>query len=310
MPTTMPQSSANVCAAIDIGSNSFRLLIGTYNHHINILCKELFTVRLAEGFNESCIINPKALDRASTTLRSMAILLREYNVQKVRICGTEALRRAHNSNILLSECQEILGFPLEIIDGQQEALLSHAGVLSELSSPEDSTLIVDVGGGSTECILSDISQHSPVSIPLGAMSLTDSFFRDNSQNYRNIERSQALVQRFFSPYLIKIKSFVSTLVACGGTATALASLHHGLEQYDENIVQETTLACKELQDIFNSLLQLKAKERCQLPGLDQGRGEILLGGSLIFLVLQNFLQTEEMIISDRGLLEGIFLSQF
>jgi len=90
----------------------------------------------------------------------------------------------------------------------------------------------------------------------------------------------------------------------------LPSLHLGLEQYDENTVQGTTLTSEELQNIFTSLLDLKAHERCQLPGLDQGRGEILLGGALLFLVIQNVLQVEEMIISDRGLLEGIFLSQF
>lgn len=306
----MPQSSASVCAAIDIGSNSFRLLIGTHSHHINILCKDLFTVCLAEGLTDSGIISKEAMARALIALRSIAILLKEYNVQKIRICGTEALRRAHNSNILLSACQEILGFPLEIITGKQEALLSQAGVLSELSIPADSTLIIDVGGGSSECILSDTTLHSPVSLPLGAVSLTDSFFRDNSQNYRNIERSQALVLKIFSPFLTKIKPFVSTFIACGGTATALASLHLGLEKYDENIVQGTTLTQIELQNIFNSLLQLKADERCLLPGLDQGRGEILLGGALIFLVLQNVLQTKKMIVSDRGLLEGIFLSLY
>lgn len=206
MPTAMPQSSAYVCAAIDIGSNSFRLLIGTYSHQINILCKELFTVRLAEGLAESGIISKEAMDRAIIALRSMAILLREYNVQMIRICGTEALRRAHNNNVLLSECEKILGFSLEIIDGKQEALLSQAGVLSGLSIPEDNILIVDVGGGSSECILSDMSQFSPVSLPLGSVSLTDYFFRDDSQNYRNIESAQAHVQQVFSPYL-KDKAF-------------------------------------------------------------------------------------------------------
>jgi len=67
------------------------------------------------------------MDRSIIALRAMAILIREYNVEKIRICGTEALRRAINSNLLLSECQEILGFPLEIIDGEQEALLTQAG---------------------------------------------------------------------------------------------------------------------------------------------------------------------------------------
>ena len=309
MPTAMQQSSSHVCAALDIGSNSFRLLIGTYRSHINILRKELITVRLAEGLADSGIINKEAMERAIVALRSIASLLQEYNVQRVRICGTEALRRAHNRNVLLSECQKILGFPLEIIDGKQEAMLSQAGVFSGLTIPEDNTLIVDVGGGSSECIVSDTSQLSSVSLPLGAVSLTDSFFKNDSQTSDNIESAQSFVQQVFSPYLMKIKPLVSTFVACGGTATALASLHLGLEQYDENLVQGATLTHEELKDIFNSLLQLKAKERCQLPGLDQGRGEILLGGALIFLVLQNFLQTGAMIISDRGLLEGIFLSQ-
>lgn len=305
----MPQSSAYVCAAIDIGSNSFRLLIGTYSHQINILCKELFTVRLAEGLAESGIISKEAMDRAIIALRSMAILLREYNVQMIRICGTEALRRAHNNNVLLSECEKILGFSLEIIDGKQEALLSQAGVLSGLSIPEDNILIVDVGGGSSECILSDMSQFSPVSLPLGSVSLTDYFFETTRKITAILKVPKPMCNKSFH-HISKIKPFVSTLVACGGTATALASLHLGLEQYDENLVQGTTLAYEELHDIFNSLLQLTAKERSQLPGLDQGRGEILLGGALIFLVLQNFLQAEEMIISDSGLLEGIFLSQF
>ncbi|MCK5195262.1 MAG: hypothetical protein KAQ71_15730, partial [Desulfobulbaceae bacterium] len=122
----MQQSSSHVCAALDIGSNSFRLLIGTYRSHINILRKELITVRLAEGLADSGIINKEAMERAIVALRSIASLLQEYNVQRVRICGTEALRRAHNRNVLLSECQKILGFPLEIIDGKQEAMLSQA----------------------------------------------------------------------------------------------------------------------------------------------------------------------------------------
>ena len=307
----MDAHNAPVYAAIDIGSNSFRLLIGTLNSHISVIKKELVTVRLAEGMSRSGLINENALDRATKALHLFLSHIDKFSVAGIRVCGTEALRRAKNNHTLCRLVQRILNTSLQIIDGTEEASLTQKGVFHGLPSwRTKNSLIVDVGGGSTESIYSHLQEFPPQSLPLGALTVTEQFFDSEPISLIQIKQATIHIQERMLSAIAPLAKFTPHVIGSGGTATSLSSLNLGLSEYNGKRVHDSYISQPALVSLFKSLTQLSYRERCLLPGLDEGRGKIILGGALIYCVLMDILKTTQLHISDYGLLEGIFLSLF
>ena len=167
-----PNKYVNI-AAIDLGSNSFRLLIARVNHgHINVLLNRLETVRLGKGLSASGEIPPEAIKRGLAVLASFKHDIARHNVKTCRCCGTQALRQASNSPVFLDRATALLGMQIEVIDGHEEALLSCQGVLAGLDQNiRPPLLMIDVGGGSTEIAYLETPSAPPqtTSVPLGAV---------------------------------------------------------------------------------------------------------------------------------------------
>ena len=147
---------ANQFGALDLGSNSFHLVIAQENHgRIQILDRHKETVRLAEGLTKNKKITKAAADRALACLKRFAERLQAVNTKDVRAVGTSAFRRASNSKGFLRRAEKILGKPIEIVAGHEEARLIYLGVCSNYEHGENPSLVVDIGGGSTEIIFGE-----------------------------------------------------------------------------------------------------------------------------------------------------------
>ncbi len=317
-------NNSSIAAGIDIGSNTFRLLVARVaDNRLTTLAKELATVRLGHNVTTSSILAPEAVARALPVLQQFNGILDRWQPQYVRACGTAALRTAGNSDEFLLLAQKTLGMEIEIITGSEEAVLSLAGATAFMEDVGPGPmLLVDVGGGSTEmAYIAERSNVDPgtenpapevISLPLGVVSLTEGFLHRPVTTAEETVQMTEHIRNHLTAALQKIAPGIHQaqpmMIGTGGTATSMAALDLDLDRYDEQKVQGHTLPRARLTELWQRLVALSATERNLLPGLQDGRGEILLAGIRIYQVLLELLELQQVTISDAGLLEGILLS--
>ncbi len=282
-------------AAIDIGTNSCRLLIAAIQDgRLQPVCRKLQTTRLGEGLNQSGIINPEALERTLKCIEDFKTTMQEYQVEACRAIATSAVREAENGGELLNQARKKTGIEIEIISGAEEAELSYQGVTGSLKI-EHLPLVVDLGGGSTEFIIKD-DQHFPISLPVGAVRATES-------NMKAIDIADALAplaeyRDLLAPY---------PLVLVGGTGTSMVAIKHALPVYDPDLVHGQVLRREEIADIYDMLERMSLRLRQRLPGLQPERADIIPKGVMIVLLIMDILSRDQIIVSDSDLLEGIIM---
>lgn len=302
-----------VAAGIDLGSNTFRLLIADCSARTPVMLKKkLVTVGLGRGLKEKGLLQQEALQQGYKVLQDFKDMMAEYQPQFIRICGTEALRRARNSRTFLLRAEEILQQPVHLITGEEEACLSLTGALAGHQNffPLP-LLLVDVGGGSTELIFAETSREDikTVSLPLGVVWLTETYITGTRPDPDSLDR---LLKETLGPSLNKLKLLQGrkqfAIIGSGGTATSMAALQLGLSSYNESLVHGSVLLHNDIAKLWASLMALSAEKRNELPCLEDGRGEILPAGIRIYHTLLELLGRDRMRVSDQGLLEGILLS--
>ncbi|PKN13091.1 MAG: exopolyphosphatase [Deltaproteobacteria bacterium HGW-Deltaproteobacteria-4] len=294
-------------AAIDIGSNSVRLLLGEvvgeqvvphqYFRHIT---------RLAGGYDPQSGLAAAARARTLSALEAFAQLLDQTKPVCTRAVATEAVRRAVNGEQFVADVLAHTGISVEIINGDEEAALSSAGVLSGLQPPPLEALIFDIGGGSTELIvIKDRQRLWQKSYPLGVVSLAET---------PNPELVIAEMLAVLADDL-RVAGFHSLLagadcelVGTAGTVTTLAAFDLAMTEYDWQRINNYLLSRSALLSLYQRLLPLSAAERELLPGIEKGRGDLIVHGADIVLALMQLLDKDELRISDFGLLEGTLLS--
>lgn len=308
----MEDATANknqIIAAIDLGSNTFRLLVvKTAGKGSTVLFKRNATVRLGLGLATARTLAPDSMGKALAVLAEFKETVRQYRVGLCRCCGTEALRRADNVEEFLAMAAAVLGVEVEVVAGRDEAMLICRGVLAAFPDPARlfPLVMADVGGGSTELIyLRDYSAKPLLaSLPAGAV-----FFSE-------LAASGGLPSAF-ALFRERLRGFVEewpgatgkvSVLATGGTATAMAVLDLALAKYDGARVHGHKLTCAAMAKISDQLQNMSAAARDLLPGLEEGRGNILVAGLEIYQEILATIAVDVMIISDAGLLEGIMLS--
>lgn len=298
-------------AAVDIGSNTARLLVASVNQ--GAICPVHYfrkITRLAGGFTEDTGLAQDAMQRTLSALLEMKEILLSYGVEKLRAVGTEALRKAVNGQDFLQEVQRQTGLNLQIIDGVEEARLSSLGVLSAISPIPDTCLIFDIGGGSTEFIFWENRQISfQISYPLGVVSLSERG-PDRQNQMGIIKKVLALLEQALRKdgHFAKIMRSEVPLIGTAGTVTTLAAIDLKMRQYDREKINNHTLLCKNLGQILKTLEILGSVEREEIPGMEKGRGDLIVPGVRTVLALMALFQKNSLVVSDAGLLEGVILA--
>ncbi|MDD2620689.1 MAG: Ppx/GppA phosphatase family protein [Syntrophomonadaceae bacterium] len=280
-------------AAIDIGTNSCRLLIASMQKdRLTAVCKRIETTRLGEGLKPGGKISVQAIERSIKCLEDFKSNILEHQVQSFRAVATSALREAANGQELLDEAKDRLDLNIEIIDGEEEAELSYQGVMSSLQL-DNLPLVVDLGGGSTEFIIKGDKSIS-LSLPVGAV-------RASENDMKAVDIAAALAP--LSGYNNILLD--NPLVFVGGTATTLVAIKNSFEVYDSKLVHGQILKRVEIADIYNMLERMSLKLRKRLPGLQPERADIIPKGTMIVLLIMDLLAKEKIIVSDCDLLEGM-----
>lgn len=298
-----------IIAAIDIGTNTARLLIASVIdstiHQISIMRR---ITRLGGGFSRQNGISFDAQERTISALREFAEELNRYSIARCRAVATSAVRDAVNGPEFCTRVRKETGIALEIIDGREEGIMTLNGVLSGLSSIPERLLLFDVGGGSTEyTIAAGVQPLFSASCPLGVVRLTEG--KENLAAMSNkIDRELDILrhQMAQSGYLGEVSG--SCLVGTAGTATTLAAISMGMTDYDYRKVNNYKISLNEIESIFSCLLPLPPEKRLETPGLEPGREDLIIAGILITLKTMAAFQCDTLTVSDFGLLEGVILS--
>ena len=295
-------------ASIDLGTNTARLLIGSTEsgNILPVLLKRHIT-RLGGGFTRESGISPEAWQRSLDALIDFAADMKREGVFRVRAVATSAVRDAVNGAAFCAEVLERTGIRLEVIDGEEEGLLTLSGVLSGLSRKEGDFFVFDVGGGSTEYTLA--AAHVPLyteSLPLGVVRLTEGK-GDLPAMEEKINRELGGLRQQLDGKGLAGRLDDATLVGTAGTATTLAAINLRMVDYDYRRVNNHVLSLEAIREIYARLLPLTPAERLTVPGLEKGREDLIIAGILITLKTMEIFGFERLTVSDFGLLEGVLL---
>lgn len=296
-------------AAIDFGTNTARLLIADLfdNGQFEQVALNRTIVRLGGGFSRETGLAADAMQRAKTCLHQFAETIRKHGADTVRAVATSAVRDAVNGPAFVDQMALETGIRLGVIDGLTEGRVTLTGVLAGLDQQPEQVLMFDVGGGSTEYTIArgacPLFVHS---LPLGVVRLTEgkpgpAAMADKiGRELDSLQQQMAQAQIALSPKTL--------LVGTAGTATTLAAISLEMTEYDYRKVNNCVLEQQEIQRIYNLLLPLSPYQRLSVAGLEKGREDLIIAGSLITLLTLQRFGFSSMKVSDYGLLEGLVLS--
>ncbi len=275
-------------AVIDIGSNSVRLMLVADG---KVLYKRLNTTRLGEGLAHSPYLNDEAIERTAAAVCAFARQAKSEGAEQVFPFATAAVRTAKNGNAFVARVHELCGLETEIVSGEKEAELGLFGALGNADGA-----VLDMGGASCElCIRNDGRISYKKSVPLGVVRLKDECGRDKAKLIAATKR-EAKGYGEIPP--------LQSVCAIGGTATTLAALALGLQEYDGEKVTGAQLTSATMQMLADELCAMPVDEIAKLPCMPKGRADVITGGAVALATLMGMLAIEKLMVSDRDNLEG------
>ncbi len=299
-------------AAIDLGTNSFHLVIADVksNGKFTVLGRDKEVVRLGEGMSDMKHLGEEAIGRAIDTLRRFALIAQTHDAP-VRAIATSAVREALNRDEFLQRVRDELGIEIEVVSGYEEARLIYLGVMQALPVYPKSTLLVDIGGGSTEFLVGEKgSVHYANSLKLGAVRLSRRYFSGKTIKNKDIASCRAHLIGALDPVARATRDRPIDIVA-GSSGTILNIAGMILAARGEPVSNDegnTTIERADLHEMVETILSHKTVgHRRNIPGLDPARADIIVAGALILEQVFEQLQIPRMVTSAYALREGILL---
>ena len=283
-------------AAIDLGTNTTRLLVGdVVDGRVDPLVRRSTITRLGEGVDARRRLLPLPIARVRNCLSDYRRELESLGAERTLLVATSAVRDAENGEAFLGEIEWSYGFTTRLLSGEDEAELSRRGV-GELA-PD--TVVVDVGGGSTELV----SSSERVCTNLGSVRLTERFLGADPPSPLELVEMTAAIRAVLAEHGLTATAGVGVC----GTVTSLAALDLGLVEYDSDRVHGHRLSEAAVEAQLERLAALPLAERREVPGLEPERAPVIVAGSAILLETMRSLGLEELEVSERDLLDGTAL---
>jgi exopolyphosphatase / guanosine-5'-triphosphate,3'-diphosphate pyrophosphatase len=297
-------------AAVDLGTNSTRLLVADVDDgRISDLARETRITRLGEGVDERRRLLPGPIARVRNVLTDFRRSAESLGAERTLAIATSAVRDAENGEAFLGEIEWSYGFATRLLSGHEEALMTFRGVTSDRSL-EQGTVIVDIGGGSTEFVAGGrdgIRWHD--SLDIGSARLTERFLHSDPPTEAELGAGAAAVRALLAqrvPY--KIRSDTLSAIGVAGTITTLGALALGLEEYDRDRVDGSELSAPALEAQLQRLASVQLEERRRLRPLDPDRAPVIVGGAVIVREVLAFFSLDKLEISERDILDGAALA--
>lgn len=306
------------CASIDIGTQTIRLLIADFDSSGKFIpvYRDRAIIRLGEGMTENNCLQKSPMERALICIHNFMRAARHYNAQQIFAVATSCVRAAQNGKDFLDHIYRETNVAVRLLSGKEEAGLSLLGVTSVFHDNQAFSLIVDIGGGSTELILTNGGTVELMeSLPLGVVHLSEKYFHSDPPLPKDLYDLTDYISYILSTYSniitycnnseIKNIRFIGT----AGTVTTLAAMAFKMTLYDIEKINGSMLARTELEHIYKEMITMPLNIRRNIHGLESGREVVIVAGSRIVLSLMELFGFSELFVSDAGLLEGILLEK-
>jgi exopolyphosphatase / guanosine-5'-triphosphate,3'-diphosphate pyrophosphatase len=335
----IPAADPALYAALDLGTNSCRMLIATPDQgRLRVVDAFAKSVRLGAGLERTGHLSRGAIGRTLGALEVCAAKLERHRVGHVRLVATEACRRARNGNHFLATAARLTGLRLEVIRPEEEARLAVISCAPLVAPTTAQLLVFDIGGGSTELVWLDLSAIAPerraeaivdlrmgeaggpgaarivdfISVPLGVATLHDRYadVADDSARF-------ALMSWYFEEQIAGFRPYIESMIGdaeafqmigTSGTVTTIGAAHLGLRRYDRRKVDGMRLSARSVDEVISRFLRLGPDGRSTDIGLGRDRSELIMSGAAILQTLLRLWPTESMRVADRGLREGMLFA--
>jgi exopolyphosphatase/guanosine-5'-triphosphate,3'-diphosphate pyrophosphatase len=297
-----PDSLPDVLAAVDLGSNSFHMVVARYSHGQLVIVDRLReAVRLAAGLDEQGRLSRESIGRALQCLERFGQRLSDMKAGRVRVVGTNTLRKAKRKGAFLDRARDALGHPIEIIAGVEEARLIYLGVAHTTPSEGGHRLVVDIGGGSTELIIGEgLAAKRLESLYMGCVSLSTEHFGDGAITEKRMKRARTAAQLEIEPVMARFRrSEWDVAFGASGTMRSIADTLAAQGRPAGQITRDG------LEWLLGECLRAGDTTKLKLPGLATDRQEILPGGLAIVVELFDMLGILTLRVADGALREGL-----
>jgi exopolyphosphatase/guanosine-5'-triphosphate,3'-diphosphate pyrophosphatase len=292
-------------AAIDIGTNSTNLLI--IDSDGNELAREVHITRLGEGVATTKQLSDAAMTRTMQRLENYRSLIDHHGVESLRVVATEACRQASNVATFLEGVHAIIGVTPELLSGSDEGRLTYRGALSGLAPSNESTVVIDIGGGSTEIMLGTTSVDHVVSIPIGAVVITERELHHDPPRPEELTNAIGLAADLIED-IIRQRPEVrgaTRVIGVAGTIVTVAAVELGLHTFDAARLHGMSLPRSAVEDVFRTLATESLANRRHNPGLSEQRADIIVGGCCVLVAIMRKLHLNSITVSTRNILDGI-----
>jgi exopolyphosphatase/guanosine-5'-triphosphate,3'-diphosphate pyrophosphatase len=296
--------------AIDLGTNSTRLLVADVDDgRIHEVVRETRVTRLGEGVDERRKLLPLPIARVRNVLSDYRRTAETYGAERALAIATSAVRDAENGEAFLGEIEWSYGFATRLLTGHDEALMTFRGVTSDRVL-EQATVILDVGGGSTELVLGGpdgVGWHD--SLDLGSVRLTERHLRSDPPTPGELAECAEAVQTLLAERVPPdVRGTAAAVVGVAGTITSLAALDLGLHEYNRDRVHGHLLAADGLRRQLERLAAAPVAERQTMRPLDPVRAPVIVAGAVIACEALAFFGVDALEVSERDILDGAALA--
>ena len=292
-------------AAIDVGTNSTNLLV--IDEHGKELTRVITSTRLGEGLHSTGELSVEAMTRTVEVITSYVATAQSLGATMIQIVGTAACRRARNTATFSDLLKEKTQLTLKVLSESDEAAMTFSGALIGLPVIDTPTMVIDIGGGSTEYTVGTEAIEIFASIPFGAVTSTESHISSDLPRPEDLTNLIGAVSDELED-ITRDHPIVATAmrtVGVAGTIVTIAAVELGLHEFDDSALHGMSLSRDAAEDVFRTVATEPLALRVQNPGLGPDRADIIVAGCCILVATMRRLHLSEITVSTRGLLDGV-----
>jgi exopolyphosphatase/guanosine-5'-triphosphate,3'-diphosphate pyrophosphatase len=263
-------------------------------------------VRLGQGVDKNKSFHPDAIKRTLDAVEMFSEVIASKGVERIRFCATSATRDATNRSLFTDGVRGILGVEVEVIPGEEEAMLSFNGATKELMQSDAPYLVVDIGGGSTEFVFGSNKVENAKSVDIGCVRMSERHFTSQPTTMDQVARAiididSAIAQAASVVPILNAK----TLVAVAGTATTVAAAALELKDYDRHLIHLARISADKVHKVSAMFQSMKKDEIANLGYMHPGRVDVITAGSLVLSRVMAATGASEFVASESDILDGM-----
>ncbi len=294
-------------AAIDCGTNSIRLLIADISNGIfKEVVRSMEVVRLGQGVDKNKSFHPDAIKRTLDAVEMFSEVIASKGAERIRFCATSATRDATNRSLFTDGVRGILGVEVEVIPGEEEAMLSFNGATKELMQSDAPYLVVDIGGGSTEFVFGSNKVENAKSVDIGCVRMSERHFTSQPTTMDQVARAIIDIDSAIAQAASVVPiSNAKTLVAVAGTATTVAAAALELKDYDRHLIHLARISADKVHKVSAMFQSMNKDEIENLGYMHPGRVDVITAGSLVLSRVMAATGASEFVASESDILDGM-----